>query len=237
MLLNLGEVSLRAAAYSGLRLPTLNELYRPFVVFPVTTLANDALRPEIVHGIEAGAGWQPAPGARINVTLFANQLRHAIANVTIGPNVRRRDNVDAIRVYGVEADTAAKLGPFNFSTSLAFNNSRVRDDRSLDGKRPAQTPQFSGSATLGWSSAKTRIAATLRHVGAQFEDDLNTDRLPPATTLGLFAEHALSPHVTLNARAENLFDERVVTRDQDGSIDLGQPRTFWIGFKLTKPHD
>ena len=59
----------------------------------------------------------------------------------------------------------------------------------------------------------------------------------PATTLGLFAEHALSPHVMLNARAENLLDERVVTRDQGGSIDLGQPRTLWIGLKLTGRRD
>ena len=203
----------------------------------MTTEANDDLRPEIVRGIEAGAGWEPAPGARIGVTVFANQLRHAIANVTIGPNLRRRDNVDAIRVYGIEADAAAKLGPFDLSASMALNDSRVRDDGSLDGKRPAQTPRFSGSATLGWSNAKSRIAATLRHVGAQYEDDLNSDRLPAATTLGLFAEHALSPHVTLNARAENLLDERVVTRDQGGSIDLGQPRTLWIGLKLTGRRD
>src|SRR5690606_14161822 len=33
-------LNVRAAAYSSLRLPTLNELYRPFVVFPVTTQAN-----------------------------------------------------------------------------------------------------------------------------------------------------------------------------------------------------
>jgi outer membrane receptor protein involved in Fe transport len=236
-LLDLGDVKLRATAYSGLRLPTLNELFRPFVVFPVTTEANDELRPEVVRGIEAGANWNPAPGARIGVTLFANQLRRAIANVTIAPNLRRRDNVDAIRVYGIEADAAATLGRFDMAASLAFNDSRVRDDGSLDGKRPAQTPRFSGSATLCWSNGASRIAATLRHVGAQYEDDLNTDRLPPATTLGLFASHALSPHVELNLRAENLFDERVVTRDQDGSIDLGQPRTFWIGLKLTRPRD
>ena len=207
------------------------------MVFPVTTEANENLRPEIVRGIEAGASWEPAPGTRIGITLFANQFRHAIANVTIGPNLRRRDNVDAIRVHGIEADAAAKLVPFDVSASLAFNDSRVRDDGSLDGKRPAQTPRFSGSATVGWSNATTRIAATLRHVGAQYEDDLNTDRLPAATTLGVFAEHALSPHVALNARAENLLDERVVTRNQGGSIDLGQPRTLWLGLRLTGRRD
>ena len=236
-LLDLGKLELRAAAYSGLRLPTLNELFRPFVVFPVTTEANDELRPEVVRGIEAGATWKPASGAHVGVTFFANQLRHAIANVTIAPNLRSRDNVDAIRVFGIEADAAAKLGSFDLSASLAFNDSRVREDGVLDDKRPAQTPRFSGSATLGWSNGTSRIAATLRHVGAQYEDDLNTDRLPPATTLGLFASHDLSPHVELNLRAENLFDERVVTRDQGGSIDLGQPRTFWVGLNLTRPRD
>jgi outer membrane receptor protein involved in Fe transport len=207
------------------------------VIFPVTTEANENLRPEIVRGIEAGTGWEPAPGTRIGVTVFANQLRHAIANVTIGPNLRRRDNVDAIRVYGIEADAAARLGPFDFSASLALNDSRVRDNSSLNGKRPAQVPRLSGGATLAWSNAATHIAATLRHVGSQYEDDLNSDRLPPATTLGLFAEHALSPHVALSFRAENLLDERVVTRDQGGSIDLGQPRTMWLSLKLTGRRD
>ena len=79
--------------------------------------------------------------------------------------------------------------------------------------------------------------STLRHVGRQFEDDLNSDRLPAATTVGLYASHALSPHVALNARAENLLDERVVTRDQNGSVDLGQPRTLWVGLKLTGRRD
>ena len=236
-LLDFGRVSLRAAAYSGLRLPTLNELFRPFVVFPVTTEANENLRPEIVRGIEVGAGWEPAPDTRISLTVFANQLRHAIANVTIAPNLRRRDNVDAIRVYGIEADAAAKLGPFDLSASMALNDAQVQDASSLDGKRPAQAPRFSGSATLGWSNSKSRVAATLRHVGAQYEDDLNSDRLPAATTLGLFAEHALSPYVALNARAENLLDERVVTRNQGGSIDLGQPRTLWIGLNLSGRRD
>ncbi|HEU0065648.1 MAG TPA: TonB-dependent receptor, partial [Sphingomonas sp.] len=41
---------LRAAAYTGFRVPTLNELYRPFVVFPVTTQANAALTPERLKG-------------------------------------------------------------------------------------------------------------------------------------------------------------------------------------------
>ena len=54
----------------------------------------------------------------------------------------------------------------------------------LNGNRPPQTPEFSASATLGWvPAADWRLAATLRHVGAQFEGDQEDGVLPAATTL------------------------------------------------------
>jgi hypothetical protein len=33
-------------------------------------------------------------------------------------------------------------------------------------------------------------------------------------------------------RGENLTGERIVTRNQSGSIDYGTPRTVWAGIKL-----
>jgi hypothetical protein len=76
------------------------------------------------------------------------------------------------------------------------------------------------------------VAATLRHIGAQFEDDLETDVLPAATTLDLFAQVPLGARIALVLRAENLTDAEIVTRNQAGSIDLGTPRTLWAGLKL-----
>jgi outer membrane receptor protein involved in Fe transport len=71
----------------------------------------------------------------------------------------------------------------------------------------------------------------LRHVSAQFEDDRETDRLPPATTLDLFAAAPVMARFSLVARVENLFDEDVVTRNAGGAIDLGAPRTVWLGVR------
>ena len=48
------ELDLRASAYTGLRLPTLNELYRPFVVFPVVTQANADLENERLPDMATG---------------------------------------------------------------------------------------------------------------------------------------------------------------------------------------
>jgi len=229
---------LRAAAYSGLRLPTLNELYRPFVVFPVTTQANAALRNERLIGYEGGIDMTPAPGIDLSATMFDNEVRHAVANVTIGTNLRQRRNIDAIRARGIELSAGITRGIVGFRGSAAYTDAKARGSglaAALDGNRPAQTPRWAASATLdlrpadGWT-----FAGTLRHVGAQYEDDLESDVLKPATTLDLYAELPVTRRMGVVLRAENVTGARVMTRNQGGSIDLGTPRTLWIGVKFGK---
>lgn len=231
-----GALAFRGAAYSNFRLPTLNELYRPFVVFPITTQANAALAPEALKGVEIGADFAPLSTVRLSATLFDNRLSDAIANVTIAPNLRQRRNVEAISARGLEMSGALSLGRFDLSGSWAWSRSRVRaPGTALDGRRPAQTPEHMVSATLGWRWAgDSLLSATLRHVGAQYEDDLETDLLPAATTVDLFARARVAPGVALVARAENLFDEPVVTRNAGGSIDLGPPRILWLGLRVER---
>ncbi|MFO6446233.1 TonB-dependent receptor plug domain-containing protein [Erythrobacter sp. NE805] len=229
------RLSLRGAAYTGLRLPTLNELYRPFVVFPVTTEANADLRNERLKGYEVGLDWQPVSAVVIAVTAFDNRVENAIANVTIGPNLRRRANLPAIDARGVEASVAARVGRVSLDGALAWTDAEARGrglSADLDGKRPAQTPKLAATATLGWEpAAGWRFAGTLRHVAAQFEDDRGTDRLPAATTLDAFLAMPLAEKFSVVVRGENLTGERIVTRNQAGSIDLGTPRTGWIGLR------
>jgi len=229
---------LRAAAYSGLRLPTLNELYRPFVVFPVTTLANAELRNERLVGYEAGVDLTPAEGVDLSATLFDNKVKHAVANVTVDTNLRQRRNLDAIHARGVELSAGITRGIVGFRSSAAYTDAEAQGSglaAALDGNRPAQTPHWAASATLslapapGWS-----LAGTLRYVGAQYEDDLESDVLKAATTLDLYAEVPLAPRARLVLRAENVTDTQVMTRNQGGSIDLGTPRTLWIGVTFGK---
>ncbi|ASJ92499.1 TonB-dependent receptor [Porphyrobacter sp. CACIAM 03H1] len=229
------RLDIRAAAYTGLRLPTLNELYRPFVVFPVTTEANANLVNERLEGFEIGFDWQPVNEVVIAVTAFDNEVENAIANVTVGPNLRRRANLPAIEARGIEASVAAKFGTVSLDGALAWTDAEVRGrgtSADLDGNRPSQTPEFAATLTLGWEpAAGWRLAGTLRHVSTQFEDDRETDRLAPATTLDAFLAAPLGGGVSLVARAENLTDEAIITRNQGGSIDLGVPRTFWLGVR------
>lgn len=230
-------LALRAAAYTGYRLPTLNELYRPFVVFPVVTQANADLDTERLRGGEVGLDAAPLPGVRLTATVFWNELRDAIANVTVAENLRQRRNVDAIEAKGAELGLSAEVGVFDLRASYAYSDARVRGTgaaAALDGFRPSQSPAHSLSATLGAEPRQgARLSATLRHVGAQFEDDRQENRLPPATTIDLFAAWPLGQGVSLVGRAENLLDETIITRDTGEAIDLGTPRTLWLGLRYS----
>lgn len=228
-------LALRGSAYTGLRQPTLNELYRSFTVFPIVTRANAALENERLRGFEAGFDWTLREGVSLNATVFDNKVRDAIANVTIIPGaLRERRNINAVHAKGVELGAQARLGAFSLSGSFAYTDAKVEaPGTDLDGKRPAQTPRYAASATAAWRpSPRTTLALTLRHTGAQYEDDLETDLLPAATTLDAYAEVPIASAFSLVLRGENLWDEAIVTRNAAGSIDLGTPRTIWGGVKV-----
>ena len=116
---------LRAAAYSGFRPPTLNELYRPFRVGNDVTEANAELVPERLYGAEIGAGGS-AGIVDWSATAFYNRLADAVTNVTLGFGPARqlpvagfipaggvllqRQNVGAVNAYGLEAGHLRRAG-------------------------------------------------------------------------------------------------------------------------------
>ena len=235
--LGLGEgFTIRASVYSGLRQPTLNELYRPFVVFPITTRANATLANEKLFGFEGGVEFKQGP-LEVQATLFDNRVRQAIANVTIGTNLRERRNVDAVHSRGMQLTAKAMLGQFSWDGSVSLLDPRMEGSgasAALNGMRPAQVPLFAMSTTLSWRPGRNwLLAATLRHLSSQFEDDLQTDRLPAQTTIDAYATIPLAKWAKLVVRAENIGDVQIVSRNQAGSLDLGTPRTLWAGLRFS----
>src|SRR5205085_8685245 len=127
-------LSLRAAAYLGWRMPTLNELFRPFRASADATAANPLLDPERLRGAEAGVRYARG-GLLLSATAFVNRLSDAIANVTLGqgpgtfPGVgfvgaggtfRQRQNLHAVRVKGIEASAEIRRGEFSASLGASL---------------------------------------------------------------------------------------------------------------------
>ena len=236
-----GGLSLRGAAYLGWRMPTLNELFRPFRAGTDATAANPDLDPERLAGVEAGLDYR-AGSIRLSLTGFVNRLNHAIANVTLGegpgtfPEVgvvgaggafRERQNVRAVKVDGLESSAEWTRGPWAIRASASLSHARMEASglaAPLNGLRPAQTPRFAGTLSGSWERGGKSAELVLRQVGEQFEDDLNTRVLKAATTLDASAAWPLSRRVQVTARVENLTDALVMAAyNGDGSIERATP--------------
>jgi len=237
---------LRAAAYQGFRVPTLNEQYRVFRVRSDVTVANATLKPEELVGGELGVQqrWGPFEG---RITAYWNDVHDLVANVTLttrlpdcpaGTTCRQRQNLDLARIRGFE--TELELRPhrdWRFLVSYLFADARVVDapqQPALEGKRLAQVPEHAVTA-IGRFSRPSWFDATLtgRYVGPQYEDDLNTLPLGGYFVLDAMLSRAITKNVELYVAAENILDRVYSTgRTTDGVISIGEPFQFRGGVRL-----
>jgi outer membrane cobalamin receptor len=244
-----GGFSLRSAAYLGWRMPTLNELFRPFRAGLDATAANPGLDPERLAGAEAGAEYVHGD-VRVSLTGFVNRLKDAIANVSLaqgpgtfpgvgfvaaGGTYRQRQNVDVVKVRGIEASAEWTHGPWSVRAGASLTHARIQASGAasfLDGLRPAQTPNFAATLAAGWERGGKGAQLVLRRVGAQFEDDLNSRALQGATTIDAYASWPLARRLLIIARGENITNKPVMAAiNGDGSIERATPRTLWIGLR------
>jgi outer membrane receptor protein involved in Fe transport len=244
---------LRAAAYSGFRTPTLNELFRTYRVGNDVTEANAALVPERLYGVEGGAGG----GGRLlgwNLTVFYNRLDDPVTNVTLqdgpltnpavgfipaGGALLERENVGAIDAYGVEAEGEIHLRP-SLSLRLAVDWTHARVDggtaaADLDGLQPAETPATAATAFLDWTPVpRLRFVADVRYEARRYVDDQNKLPLAAATVTDVRIEYSASSRLTLFVAADNLFDVAVEQNETTlGLYSYGAPRIVSAGFRLT----
>ncbi len=235
-----------AAATTAFRLPTLNELYRPFRVGRDITEANPNLAPETLRGVELGTTIATATTS-LRLTAFANRLEDAVANVTLGtgpgfvPGVgfvpagglgRRRQNLDRVDVNGFELTATWQPDP-HLHLRADYLYSDATDH--TNGTTLPQVPRHTLVLGADWHpTTAVHLNAQLRHLSAAYEDDANTLVLNAATTVDLRASFPLRERLTGFVAVENLFDETVVTRrTADGLYDVGTPRFSRAGLRWT----
>jgi outer membrane receptor protein involved in Fe transport len=235
-----GWLTLRAAAYRSFRAPTLNELYRPFQVGTVRTLANENLGPETLLGGEGGAEVEIAPGFAARVTGFWNDLADPVVNVTLDPgadpNLRQRQNLGRARIRGLEAEAGWRIGRTWLATaSYTFVDSEVVEapgQPQLLGKELPQDPRHRAAVALAFDDPRILAAAVqLRWLGRQYEDDLNTLPMEGVALLDVSASRSLGRGVTLFLSVENLLDEAYLV-GRAGVDTVGQPRFVHGGIRL-----
>ncbi len=221
---------LRGSAAASHRWPTLNEQVRNFQVGAIRTLSNPDLAPE------RGRGWDFGVTAsqrlwNASATVFRTVVHDAVANVTIGTNLRQRRNAGDADATGFEIDAEVRpvarvrVGASATVTDATFENSL---ETVLEGKRLPQVPRRTFSlladATI-WRSVV--VSGILRTTSSQFDDDRNQFELEPATQVDLRVAGRAGPlgwYVVL----ENAGDARVevgrtplVTLAPDRAVRVG----------------
>jgi len=244
---------LRGAVYTGFRLPTLNELYRPFRVGDDITEANPALRPERLTGGEVGLRLTPHPAVRLEATLFRAVLENAVDNVELsrtpgpyaplgvfvpaGGSVSQRLNLDEVTVDGVEVQaTLTPADSLTFSLSWLYSDGEITDAgafAALQGNRLGQAPRHQGTAEAAWRpipSVVTRLQ--LRGATDAFEGSDNTATLDGYVTADAYLGWDATADVHLYATVENLADRDVQTGIRaDGLVNVGPGRQWLLGVK------
>ena len=251
---DLAAAYLRAAAYTGFRPATLNELHRPFRQGNNDTEANAGLQPERLYGAEVGAGRDHGP-LTWSATLFYNRLDDAITNLTIGQGpgtfplagfipaggiVRQRMNAGAVDAVGLEGEASRQIGPtLKLTAALDYTRSRVDGGDAapqLTGLRPALTPRFTGTARAEWRPApRLSLDLDLRYESVRYDDDLNTLRLGPAVVTDLRAEWAFDPRIAAYVAIDNLLDADIQTaQSANGVFSYDAPRLIRVGVRLRR---
>jgi vitamin B12 transporter len=242
------DLSVRAAGYTGFRVPTLNELYRPFRVGNDVTEANAALEPERLFGVEAGFEWRAIQTVRLAATGFFNRLEDAIGNITIGVGpgtfepggfipaggvLRQRRNIDLVLAPGVELSGEWRIVPtIVIRAGYLFTEPTIEkaSESALQGRLLAQTPRHVFTSGVEWTpSQRWLVTAQMRTSSSQFEDDLNTRTLASFTTIDAAIFYNFSEALAAAVKAENLFDTELETgKSADGLVSIGTPRLVTV---------
>lgn len=227
-------VTLRASAYRGFRAPTLNELYRPFRVGNVSTLANSALDAESLGGVEGGADLALTRRMWIRLNGFWNELDSAIANVTLSATpqliVRQRQNLGGARVRGGEAEVMVRAGsataPVDLRAAYLYSDA-VQEPSGLRLPQVARHQVTFGVRYEG----PLRVDLAARVGSRQFDDDLNTLPLEHYGIVDLVVGRAVTRQLEAFVSIENLFDQQYAVGRTPVEM-LGTPRLVHGGLRV-----
>ena len=227
-----GILRVRGSVYRGFRAPQLNELYRPFRVGNVQTLANSLLRAETLFGAEAGfdlSGRSRYGASRFSLTLFRNSLDHLIVNSTISTTpsliLRQKENSGPARSPGVEASFQQNWGYWFGQLSYLYADSHF-----LTGLLVPEVPRHQGSAQLAYERPRTGASVSLRTSSLQFDDDLNHFLLPGYAVMQFSAHQEILRRLTATLDIENLLDRTYLVA-RTPLANIGAPRLWRAGLR------
>jgi outer membrane cobalamin receptor len=242
------DLTVSAAAGTSFRIPSLNELHRPFRVRDDIVEANPLLDPERFISLSGGIEWNVTDDLTIRFDAFHHWIHDAIANVPVtdpaeivrlfgvippGGSGSQRQNVDLATVAGIE--TSARWTPadtFSFELRNLWTDTRFQESTTqplLENMPFPQAPDWRTIATVEWLPMENlALFLGAEHGSSQFDDALATRKLDSFTSLrtGIRWKHGPAFY---QLRIENLLDEQIQTGlASNGLLTTAAPRALWV---------
>ncbi len=209
-----GATVLRAAAYTGFRAPSFNELFGPFG-------GNPALKPEQSRGLELGIERRLAGDMRISATAFVLNVTDLIqyswpAGYAQVPGTSRRQ--------GIEMTFSAPLGKrVNLSANYTYT-----DGRDASGAQLSRVPRHDLTVSLA-AMLSARLKGTLdwQFVAGRVDGGAS---MPDYAVANASLGYDMGEQTQLYLRIDNLFNAQYETvryyGTSDRAIHVGLRRNF-----------
>jgi len=243
------DLQARVSLGTAFRVPTLNELYRPYRVRNDVVEANPDLDPERFVSIEGGLDWKPTDKLTVSASVFHHWISDAIANVPVtdageiteifgvlppGGTGSQKRNVDQAQVTGIEGSIewlpvdAVTLGLSGLWSDTEFSDSP--NQPLLEGKPFPQAPDLRLIARGEWRATdRFSVFGGVEYGSSQYDDALATREIPDYMSVRIGASYRVDGAL-YQIRVDNLFDEQIETGlSSDGLRTLAAPRSLWVG--------
>lgn len=175
---------LRASLSRAARFPTVTELFQGTITGTSIVNNDPNLKPEKILAGELAAERDVGAGS-LRVSLFQDNLTDALArqtNTTVTPSVTNVQNVDKVRIRGLEASLQkrdAYIRGLDLTGSLTYADSRILNNTNFPasiGKKMLRIPDWRATLVATWHpSDKMDWTLAGRYSGRQFNTLDNSD--------------------------------------------------------------
>lgn len=227
------KTTLRASFGSAFHAPDLKELYMVLARPTKTVYNNPNLDPEILNSYEIGINQNFFSGLEGGLSFFYSRGKDFISTRTLSASTFIYDNIDKVRMYGVETDLKYRIdGRWSCSAGYFFHSSKIDKNASnpdLNGNYLAMQPTQRAKVSITYQNPKIFTAsALLRYVGRMYADNENSDKLKSYFVCDLQMSKRLNKNIELSLTWKNILDKKYDIPNEAGE-DLKSPGRMIVG--------
>jgi outer membrane receptor protein involved in Fe transport len=227
-----GIFRVRGSLNRSFRVPTLNELYRPYRQGNIETLANPLLVPETMDGGEFGFDVK-GKAQRLSVTFFRNSITNFIEQPNIAETAttitRQRQNVGDGINEGFEVSAQQHWRSWLGSVGYLYADTKLTSGP-LAGLYVPEVPHHQGSAQVTYLHHGTTLSGALLAYSRVFDDQNNQFVDPGYAVLQFSGSQHLWRNLSATFNMENALDRYYVV-EYTPVVNNGAPRVIRVGLR------